>query len=95
VTVVCFTLNPRPVYWEAIKWIFHYLAGMHDLWLLYSRSKHTLEGYANVDGSMADDRHTIIGYAFLIDSSAVSWSSKWQKIISDTGLGAALKLVPM
>jgi hypothetical protein len=31
---------------------------------------------------MAEDRHAITGYTFLIDSSAVSWSSKWQKIVS-------------
>jgi hypothetical protein len=31
---------------------------------------------------MAKDRHAITGYAFLIDGSAVSWSSKWQEIIS-------------
>ncbi len=31
---------------------------------------------------MAKDRHAITGYAFLIDSSAVLWSSKWQEIVS-------------
>jgi hypothetical protein len=70
------------VHWEAIKWIFHYLAGMCNLWLSYSESKCTLEGYANTDGSMAKDRHAIAGYAFLIDSSAVLWSSKQQEIVS-------------
>jgi hypothetical protein len=30
---------------------------------------------------MAEDRHAIMGYAFLIDGSAVSWSSKWQEIV--------------
>jgi hypothetical protein len=34
-----------------------------------------------MDGSMAKDRHAIMGYAFLIDGGAVSWSSKWQEII--------------
>jgi Reverse transcriptase (RNA-dependent DNA polymerase) len=81
-TMVCFALNPGPVHWEAIKRIFRYLAGTCDLWLLYGESKHTLEGYANADGSMAEDRHTITGYAFLVDGGAVSWSSKWQEIIS-------------
>ena len=31
---------------------------------------------------MAEDRHAIMGYAFLIDSGAVSWSSKRQEIVS-------------
>jgi hypothetical protein len=31
---------------------------------------------------MAEDRHTISGYAFLINGGAISWSSKWQEIMS-------------
>jgi len=31
---------------------------------------------------MAEDRHAITGYAFLIDGGAVSWSSKRQEIVS-------------
>ena len=31
---------------------------------------------------MAEDRRAISGYAFLIDGGAVSWSSKWQEIMS-------------
>jgi hypothetical protein len=31
---------------------------------------------------MAKDRHAISGYAFLIDSSTILWSSKWQEIVS-------------
>jgi hypothetical protein len=81
-TVACFASNPGPVHWEAIKWIFHYLAGMRDLWLSYSESKRTLEGYADADGSMAEDRRAITGYTFLVDGSAVSWSSKRQEIVS-------------
>jgi Reverse transcriptase (RNA-dependent DNA polymerase) len=75
-TVAHFTSNPGPVHWEAIKQIFCYLVGTCDLWLLYGKSKCTLEGYTNANGSMAKDRHAITGYAFLIDGSTVSWSSK-------------------
>ena len=31
---------------------------------------------------MAEDRHAITGYVFLIDGSTISWSSKWQEIVS-------------
>ena len=31
---------------------------------------------------MAEDRCAITGYTFLINSGAVSWSSKWQEIVS-------------
>jgi Reverse transcriptase (RNA-dependent DNA polymerase) len=81
-TMVRFASNPGPVHWEAVKRIFCYLAGMCDLWLSYGESKHTLEGYTDADGSMAEDRRAITGYAFLVDGGAVSWSSKWQEIVS-------------
>ena len=38
-------------------------------------------GYTEADSSMAENCHAISGYAFLVDGSAVSWSSKWQEII--------------
>jgi len=70
--VAHFSTNPRPIYWEAIKWIFCYLAGMCDLCLSYSEIRHILKGYTDTDGSMAEDWQAISGYAFLIDSGAVS-----------------------
>ena len=30
-TMARFAANPSPVHWEAVKWIYCYLAGMHDL----------------------------------------------------------------
>jgi hypothetical protein len=81
-TVAHFGANPRPAHWEAIKQIFHYLAGMHDLCLSYGETRRILEGYADTDGSMAEDRCAISGYAFLIDGGVVSWSSKHQEIVS-------------
>jgi hypothetical protein len=50
--------------------------------LTYGGVEGTLVGYADADGSMAEDRKAISGYAFLIDGGAVSWSSKRQDIIS-------------
>ena len=79
---MCFGANPGPAYWEAIKRIFYYLAGTRDLCLSYSETRHALKGYADADGSMAEDRRAIMGYAFLIDGGTVSWSSKRQEIIS-------------
>ena len=55
-TMARFTANPSPAHWEAVKQIFCYLAGMHDLWLSYGERKWTLKGYADTDGSMAEDR---------------------------------------
>ena len=39
-------------------------------------------GYGDADGSMAEDRKAISGYAFIINGGAVSWSAKRQVIIS-------------
>ena len=49
---------------------------------MYSKTWCVLEGYADADGSMAEDRCAISGYAFLIDGSTVSWASKCQEIVS-------------
>jgi len=44
--------------------------------------KDNLVGYADADGSMAEDRHAISGYAFMLHGGAVSWSAKRQEIVS-------------
>jgi len=80
--VAHFAENPGLAHWDAVKCIYHYLAGTCNLWLSYGEMKCTLIGYANVDGSMAEDRRAITGYTFLIDGGAVSWSSKHQEIVS-------------
>jgi hypothetical protein len=74
--VTHFASNPGPAYWEAVKQIFHYLSRTCDLWLTYGKVSTPLKGYADVDGSMAEDCHAISGYAFLIDGSTILWSSK-------------------
>jgi hypothetical protein len=80
-TMAHFASNPGPAHWEAVKQIFHYLAGLCNLWLSYSEARCTLVGYTNANGSMSKDCQAILGYAFLIDGSAILWSSKRQEII--------------
>jgi hypothetical protein len=53
-TVACFDANPGPAHWEAIKRIFCYLARTRDLCLTYGETCCILEGYADVDSSMAE-----------------------------------------
>jgi len=81
-TVSQFSKNPGLAHWDAVKQIFHYLKGTADLWLSCRAVKDNLVGYADVDGSMAEDRHTISGYAFMLFGGTVSWSAKWQEIVS-------------
>jgi hypothetical protein len=81
-TVSKFSNNPGLPHWEAVKWIYCYLNGTKDLWLMYGGETKVLIGYADADGSMAKDRRALSGYAFLIDGGAISWSMKKQLIVS-------------
>ena len=81
-TVSRFSKNPGNAHWEAVKKIFRYLKGTKDLWLSYGGQQKDLVGYADADGNMAEDRHAISGYAFLLHGGAISWSTKRQEIIS-------------
>jgi hypothetical protein len=69
-------------HWEAVKRIFRYLKGSRELWLSYGGEGKVLEGYADADGSMMEDRRAISGYAFIINGGAVLWSAKKQEIVS-------------
>lgn len=80
-TVSCFSGNPGMPHWEAVRQIYRYLLRTKDLQLTYGGAPSALVGYADADGSMAEDRRAISGYAFLIDGGAMSWSSKKQEII--------------
>ena len=81
-TVSHFTKNPGTTHWEAVKKIFHYLKGMKDLWLLYGGQQKNFVGYADADRNMAKDCHAISRYTFILNSGAISWSTKRQEIIS-------------
>ena len=81
-TVSRFTSKPGLDHWEAVKHIFWYLKGTRELWLAYGGNEKDLLGYADADGSMAEDRHAISGYAFILHGGAVSWSAKRQEIVS-------------
>ena len=81
-TISHFSNNPGMPHWDAVRRIYHYLLGTKDLRLTYGGTPSALVGYADADGSMAEDRRAISGYAFLIDGGTVSWSSKKQEIVS-------------
>jgi hypothetical protein len=61
-TVSRFATNPGMAHWDAVKRIFHYLKGSREFWLCYRGDGRILEGYADADGSMMEDRHAISGY---------------------------------
>ncbi len=77
-----FLENPGQVHWEAVKRVFRYLSGTKGLMLTYGGERRGLEGFTDADGASQEHRHAISGYAYLIDSGAVSWSSKKQELIT-------------
>ena len=81
-TLSCFLDNPSMTHWEAIKCIFHYLAGTQDFTLTYGTECHDLIGYTDADGATEEHRHAISGYAFIIDGGAISWYSCKQELIT-------------
>jgi hypothetical protein len=81
-TVSRFSTNPGQTHWDAVKKIFRYLKGTRDLWLTYGVENSELTGFTDADGSMAEDRRAVTGYAFLINGGAISWSAKRQEIVS-------------
>jgi Reverse transcriptase (RNA-dependent DNA polymerase) len=81
-TLSQFLDNLGKAHWEAVKWVFHYLAGTQELALTYRGEKHKLQGFTDTDGSSQKHHCAISSYAFLIDRGAVSWSSCKQKIVS-------------
>ena len=81
-TLSRFSTKPGIAHWDAVKHVFRYLKGTIDLWLSFGQKQADLTGYADADGSMAEDRHAISGYAFIINGGTVSWSAKHQEIVS-------------
>jgi len=76
-----FSKNSGEIHWKVIKRVFHYLKDTQDLWLTYSSTREELAGFADADGNMVKDYYAILGYAFIINGSAVSWSAKCQEVV--------------
>lgn len=77
-----FMSNPGRSHWEAAKCVLRYVKGTLDYALTYGLSTTGLVSYSDVDWGSQSHRHSISGYAFLIDGGAISWSSKKQPIIA-------------
>jgi hypothetical protein len=74
--------NLGEAHWEGVKRIFRYLAGIKDCALTYGEERHDLIGYTDTDGASQPHCRAILGYTFLIDRGAVSWSLKKQELIT-------------
>ena len=81
-TLSRFLENPGEAYWQAVKCVFCYLAGTRNHALTYGAEQHELLGYTDTDRASQEHRHTISGFAFLIDGGAVSWMSCKQELVT-------------
>ncbi len=82
VSILSHFSNNHRLHWEAVHWVFRYLHGTKLLKLMHSVTVLDLVGYSDADRWMHEDRTAILGYAFIINGDAVSWSSKHQELIS-------------
>ena len=81
-TVVQFNNAPGLAHWEAVKQIYRYLAGTKNLALTFGDVESGLQGYTDADGATQEHRHAIRGYAYLLDSGAISWDSCKQELVT-------------
>lgn len=71
-------------HWEGVKRVIRYAKQTADLKLAFRRQeKLTFAGYVDADyGGCVDTSRSTTGWIFLINGTAVSWSSKRQKSIT-------------
>ena len=79
-----FMSNPGKLHWEGVKWILRYLKGTADRVLCFEGKELVLNGFVDADlaGSDLDRRRSTSGYVFTYGGTAVSWTSKLQKIVA-------------
>jgi hypothetical protein len=76
--------SPTTTHFKAAKRILRYVKGTIDFGLLYpSSNEFKLVGYSDSDwGGDVDDRKSTTGFVFYLGSSAFTWSSKKQPIVT-------------
>ena len=76
--------NPTKMHLLAAKRIFRYLKGTMEFGLFFKKGeKSDLIGFTDSDyAGDQDDRRSTSGFVFMLDSGAVSWSSKKQPIVT-------------
>jgi len=70
-------------HWMAVKRIMRYLNGSKHLRLCYNKCEENVHGFVDADWAAdANDRKSVTGYIFKIESGAVSWKSTKQPTVS-------------
>lgn len=79
-----FNNNPNQEHWNAVKRVFRYLKGTKHAKLCYKRNgSNKLEAYSDADwANDIDERKSMTGYVVMLQSGAISWSSKRQQTVA-------------
>jgi hypothetical protein len=87
--------NPWDSHLTAMKRILRYLRGTPDYGLLLRRSRYTdLAVYTDADWAGCPDTHrSTSGYAVFLGDNLVSWSAKWQTVVSRSSAKAEYRAV--
>ncbi|RVX00023.1 Retrovirus-related Pol polyprotein from transposon TNT 1-94 [Vitis vinifera] len=77
---------PGKPHWQAVKWLFQYLAGTRSLGLVYggnSQLETQLQGFVDADyAGNIDTRKSLTGYVFTLFGGAVSWKANLQSVVA-------------
>lgn len=77
--------DPGKEHWNAVKWIFRYLAGTHDFGIMSDQklASTTVMGYVDADyAEDLDSRRSMTGYVFMFAGSSICWKSALQDTIA-------------
>lgn len=86
-----FLTNPGIEHYNAVKHCFKYLKTTKEKWLVLGGTNQTkLIGFTDSDGMVQEGNHVILGYAFFLGDSLVSWSSKRQMLVAASTYEAEL-----
>ncbi|KAK3010396.1 hypothetical protein RJ639_011710 [Escallonia herrerae] len=73
--------NPGKKHWDAVKWIFRYLAGSTNFGIMFDRdgAKGEVSGFVDSDyAGDLDSRRSTTGYVFTFYGGPISWKSVLQ-----------------
>ena len=84
-TLCGFTTNPSMAHWSAAKHLLHYLKGTKDISITYKASKkdkNKLYVYSDTSFANKADSISVTGYATILNSAAITWCTKRQKVVA-------------
>ena len=78
--------NPSKHHFRLAKYVLAYLNTTKDLALHYSGGNNGdgLHSYADSSWGDQEDRHSTLGFVFILANAAISWSSRKQKTIAQS-----------